>query len=569
MFSRRNLLFRSLCWLLVVIIPLSPSGYALAQEDSQPGLSAQGPAAGNNEQTRFILPYSAAIVSARPRQMMTNEATQLLPVEVVQAACLKELGFDPLLVEQVLFSAVPPLAGAPSYVILVRLAERIDLSTLSQRLIGHTAPGNRDGQPYLRSQDPNLPSLLWVGDATLLIAPEHLLSQLLSTSSSEPDDFAKEYLVCQGDDVAVLVNLHGLRPLIQMGLNQATAQIPPEFHEYLELAELLRLVRLRISVSGAGPLELAVSANNEPAAERVEELLESLGAMLRDRATQQAEMMLSSDDPVEQAMGRYIHRISTLLSEQLMPPREGDRFTLCKIDPEGGAESQLQMIAVSGFLVGLLLPAVQAAREAARRNTSMNNMKRILLALLNYEATKGVFPAYANFDDDGKPLLSWRVHVLPFMEEHQHLYNQFRLDEPWDSEHNRRLIPLMPLVYADPSSPLPPTEGRSHYLGVKGKGLAFDGSKEGRKFAGIRDGSSNSILVVQCNDSATVPWTKPQDWETNGATPLMGLANGPHPAVFIAGFFDGHVETIANNIDAGLFKKMLTVAGGEVIPFDR
>src|SRR5207249_2796575 len=82
-------------------------------------------------------------------------------------------------------------------------------------------------------------------------------------------------------------------------------------------------------------------------------------------------------------------------------------------------------------------------RIAGRRTVSQNNLKQIGLAMHNYHDTYRHFPPQALTDKNGKPLLSWRVAVLPFIEQ-DNLYRQFKLDEPWDSEHNRKLLERMP-----------------------------------------------------------------------------------------------------------------------------
>ena len=125
-----------------------------------------------------------------------------------------------------------------------------------------------------------------------------------------------------------------------------------------------------------------------------------------------------------------------------------------------------------------------------------------MLALLNHDMMKRSLPAQANLGPDGKPLLSWRVHILPYMEQSE-LYSQFHLDEPWDSEHNRQLISQMPEIYRDPSSKLTTADGRTHYLGAAGDGRLFEkGANEGRDMTSIRDGTSNTIAVVQVDASA-------------------------------------------------------------------
>ena len=110
----------------------------------------------------------------------------------------------------------------------------------------------------------------------------------------------------------------------------------------------------------------------------------------------------------------------------------------------------ISSMAFSGVAAGMLLPAVQVVRGAARKTSSLNNMRQLLLACHNYAAMRNSIPAAYSMDPQGKPLLSWRVHVLPYLEE-QALYDQFKLDEPWDSPHNRKLIEKMPKVFENPS----------------------------------------------------------------------------------------------------------------------
>src|SRR5208337_936304 len=100
-------------------------------------------------------------------------------------------------------------------------------------------------------------------------------------------------------------------------------------------------------------------------------------------------------------------------------------------------------------LIALLLPAVQSAREAARRAQCVNNIKQIMLAMHNYISANNAFPRDIT-DKNGKPLLSWRVAILPYVEQGV-LFDKFKLDEPWDSPHNQELLKYMPLVYQCPS----------------------------------------------------------------------------------------------------------------------
>ena len=190
--------------------------------------------------------------------------------------------------------------------------------------------------------------------------------------------------------------------------------------------------------------------------------------------------------------------------------------------------------------------------------------RSIMLAFHNYHDVKGSFPAHASYDNDGKPLLSWRVHILPFLEQ-QALYEQFHLDEPWDSTHNRQLISKMPHLYVDPSSARSLEEGKTHYLGAKGESFVFKGTEKGKPLAGIRDGTSFTIMILQVNDQRATTWTKPDDWELDPKDTLAGLSGSMHPGGFLAGFADAHIEFISEDIDPKIFQHLLTVAGGEVV----
>jgi type II secretory pathway pseudopilin PulG len=211
--------------------------------------------------------------------------------------------------------------------------------------------------------------------------------------------------------------------------------------------------------------------------------------------------------------------------------------------------------------IALLLPAVQQAREAARRAQSMNNMRQIGLSMHNYHDVNQRFPA-SSYDKDGKPLLSWRVHVLPYLEG-QNLYEQFHLDEPWDSEHNRQLIAQMPAVYQNPSLGSENTQGKTTYLQVTGKGALFNG-KKGPSFAEISDGTSNTIAVVEADPGKAADWTKPDDLKLDPENPTAGLG-GLRGGQFMALFCDGSVRMISTSIDKNTLKYLFDPRDGNPI----
>ena len=214
--------------------------------------------------------------------------------------------------------------------------------------------------------------------------------------------------------------------------------------------------------------------------------------------------------------------------------------------------------ATVGILVALLLPAVQQAREAARRNQSMNKLKEIGLAMQNHHDANRKFPPPAISDANGNPLLSWRVKLLPYLDEAA-LYKEFHLDEPWDSEHNKPPLDRMPDVYKDPR--VPDLGNQTVYLVPIGKELMFSGNS-GLNMKTVRDGTSNTILAVEANPDKAVPWTKPDDIKIDPEHPDAGLGR-ISGGVFLALAVDGSIHVLPGDIDSKTLWALFTRAGGE------
>jgi len=208
-----------------------------------------------------------------------------------------------------------------------------------------------------------------------------------------------------------------------------------------------------------------------------------------------------------------------------------------------------------------LQTAAQVTHDSAERNQSINNLKMIALAMHSYAQARGSFPPAYRADKDGKPLLSWRVLILPYLQRND-LYMQFHLDEPWDSEHNKQLIAKMPQEYRSPRSKVS-DEWKTNYLTVRGEGTVFPG-KTAIGFAEIKDGLSNTIMAVEVADDKAVVWTKPDDFEYDQQDPMKGLV-GLWPDGFIAALADGSVRFVWSSIAPSDLKAFFTRNGGEKI----
>jgi prepilin-type processing-associated H-X9-DG protein len=219
------------------------------------------------------------------------------------------------------------------------------------------------------------------------------------------------------------------------------------------------------------------------------------------------------------------------------------------------------MIVPVAILIALLLPAVQAAREAARRTQCRNNLKQIGLALHNYHDVHGSFPPAYTVDSQGRPLLSWRVLILPHIERGQ-LYQQFHLDEPWDSPHNMTLAAMIPETYRCPSDPAALPNGTT-YVGISGAGTIFPGDRA-IGLLDITDGTANTAMVTEVQ-SSTIVWTKPEDLVPGASLIGPGGYSSYHPGGVNLLFADGSVRFISVNVDRVVLRALMTIAGGEPV----
>ena len=188
-------------------------------------------------------------------------------------------------------------------------------------------------------------------------------------------------------------------------------------------------------------------------------------------------------------------------------------------------------------------------------------MKQIELGMLNYEATRRAFPAAVSYAMPGgkrsKYPHSWRIDVLPFVEEVT-IGEQYRLDEPWDSEANKNVLAKMPSVFRSPFDPDPHSVNTSYFV-FDGPGAIFNG-EERTQIKTITDGTSLTIALIEAKRA--VPWTKPEDIPFAADKPLPKL-EGWLMGRLMVGLADGSVLPISSKVEESLLKAYITKAGSE------
>jgi hypothetical protein len=236
-----------------------------------------------------------------------------------------------------------------------------------------------------------------------------------------------------------------------------------------------------------------------------------------------------------------------------VPVKEAERALAATRIETDGADLIASARYTADFDFGAFaIEAVKRVRRSAAELTATNNLKQIVLSLINHADTNtgkmpihGIGPKGLPLQKaDDKPLLSWRVAVLPYMEQ-LNLYNQFKLDEPWDSEANKKLIEKMPKVFAPVAKPGKP--GYTHLQMVVGpKALRLPSAQFPATF---QDGTSNTIAVVEAAEP--VVWTKPDDVmfpDKEFPKNFRKRFGGQFPGGFYAAMWDGSVRFVPDSV---------------------
>lgn len=220
-------------------------------------------------------------------------------------------------------------------------------------------------------------------------------------------------------------------------------------------------------------------------------------------------------------------------------------------------------------LIGLLLPAVQAAREAARQQVSMNNLRQIGMALHSYHDTYKTFPPAFIPDENGQPRTSWRTMILPFMEQ-KALSDRYDFNVAWDDPRNEAVRQVQLPFYRSPRSETTPngtnyvvvTSSGGAALGGAGSSTAFPGP-QGRRISDLIDGTANTILVIEIRNS-DIQWSEPRDIDFSSLSTDPSAPNSINTAAGILVLMgDGSARRLDPDTSLEIIQAMLTANGQE------
>lgn len=226
------------------------------------------------------------------------------------------------------------------------------------------------------------------------------------------------------------------------------------------------------------------------------------------------------------------------------------------------ADSAKQTPAVTTPATPVTPPVVNLKRNAVARTGTGSKLGEVFKALELYaNDNNGKYPPPYTKSAQGSPLLSWRVLILPYIEQ-QNLFNKFNQNEPWDGPTNKPLLSFMPKMYLSSGNYDVNTAFKTTFLAPVAKETIFSPAGGVTKNS-VSDGLSNTILIADVDDDFATEWTRPVDLNVNAQNPALGLTNS-NPAGFMALFGDGSVKVAPNRPLPNVWA-MFTIGGGEQI----
>lgn len=411
------------------------------------------------------------------------------------------------------------------------------------------------------------PSYFQPDKRTVVFAYEKTLKRVLE--GNPPQSPLRELLagiqVGNGFTIAATAEGHAERVEKLKGALRNQAEFaPPPVQMAVPLAEKVQGLVLVADLTNPTMLRLALEMKDDAAAK---ELWETADGGLGELKKQFAELrkgLEENPDGLPFLQGPDVKEALDLAArfvDGMSVTREGSTQLLAELERPAGLDE---------FVKAKAPAAIEAFKEQQRKSAALWNLKQVALAMHIYYDTFGSMPPAApRHTDEHAGKTSWRVYVLPFVEEIA-VYDAYHFNEPWDSERNKGYLARMPAVFDDETSNTD-SQGRTRIALVTGPGTAWEKQPEGitlergMRFQDIIDGTAYTIMLIQLPAELAVPWTAPQDFVLDPDDPFKGLGGKIPDEGLIVVTFDGAVHTLPPDTTPEKFKALCTHAGGEIV----
>jgi hypothetical protein len=431
----------------------------------------------------------------------------------------------------------PPLANAP-FVAIISLTAPISLvptpSTTVHFKVAGTPVANAPGKTYSAN---GFTLHVCPGKQTLLYGQQKYLENLLKSKSTSAGATVKKLREMLGKPENHLVMV-AASEMTEAERNAAIGWMGPKFQYATPLLEAKNWTLVGSATEDVN-MELVGQFDDEAKAKAG---LEAATRLNKESNTFQARFALTAFGVMRWAQGSKAIGLLNEVLAQIKPAQDGNSI---KVTAN-----------IKGIKLKALVPSgMGAPPDYANRTTieKVNDLKQIGIALYTYAAANGGFPPAAITNSSGKRLLSWRVAILPYIEQ-ERVYKSIHLDESWDSPHNRQFLKYRFNTFGSDSN------GRTTVRAFAGSGMGMEWNRR-VALSEFKDGTSNTVLVV--NASEGVEWTKPDELDfDNSATIALGQQNESFRYVLFA---DGAVKPVPKTLSPAEWKALATRAGGEPV----
>ncbi len=532
------------------------------------------------------------VLALRPAELLSQQALQYAKALMLQAekenSRLYPLRIPLTEIKTLTVIFLAPEPGIPhsqllNYATVIETTKDVDLKQVAVDFSGGKL-SSRDGVHYLQDKINSGARLAILNKREMLHTEnEKILRQILDVRKNEQSGrWTEQWKPIEKNSIAALFNLRHLRELVWKN------QWKVDFNESVWKASLAPVwentdvITLGANVSDKTSLQATLYQQQDG-----KQILKTLDAahILGANLLQQHEQQILLQKQREQLVKLPLVKLALQLVNSIQFEQMNENVSLT------ASMSDLSVLTES---TAIFVPAMIEARQAALRLESMRKLKRLVYAMHLYHDKHHHFPPAVVMGPDGKTPHSWRVALLPYLDENE-LYKEYRLDEPWDSEHNKKVLEKMPTVFKNPNENRPgyytsylavvgpntvfakPTRNAAGALGGEfgiSSGLdgeiGFNSRPEGKQepFAGVRlrgitDGTSNTIAIVEARRE--IPWTKPEDIPFNGVKlPELG---GFYAGGFNVALCDGSARFLPNQLDPKTLKYLFLINDGNLVEF--
>ncbi len=556
----------------------SPANQVIAQDAAQPEAVIQVEAVTQLGKPivalkPFPLTYvpddAIAVFAVRPKSLLAKPELKPVAEMLMKSEVSSQLMGIPLHeIEQVVWSMGTedtPRHEPMLIAVMVKSSKKLELAALKEEITPEGDTGFYGGQLYLKNPGRNAGPAFWLANENTLIysfsedgLKQAIDARNLAVGGKERIPAWKEVAT---KSAAAYGNVAQLRKLIEAGpadpyLRAKTPQ--KNFNKVMGINPMFGPLWNDVETVIGGlafdqkiDVRATLTCKDFQASTKVFKTLGAMQVLGQNMIEQNKQMIGQLGKEEQQVVNLFLVMADEVLKSLKIDHRVTSNVYVQATLPENTTKT----------VIGILQPAMESAQEAALRATTMNNFKQVGLAFHNYTDVYNEFPKPVMIGKDGKTPHSWRVALLPYIDQND-LYKQYRFDEPWDSEHNKTLIAKMPEIYRHPKDKKNSTN--TSVFALTGKSTMMGDGKRKMHFRDVTDGTSNTLLFVEAKRE--IPWTKPEDltYNEDRSKPVPKVGSW-FKAGFIAGFGDGSVKMLQADIDKTSLQNLIERNDGNVV----